>query len=100
MPGFGQNTGRSLAVTSRTGRSGAVGCASAIDVREPARVRRIAAVDGVEEHRLQTRRDRSARAVADRTMIELADRRDLGRRSGEERFVCDVDLVARDAPLE
>src|SRR3954469_15592868 len=95
--GFGQKTPpgpwRSWAVTST------VLCLSLIasNLRQPFGVFRIAAVHDVEERALDLLGDRPARARTELDAVELADRRDLGRRAGEERFVGDVDLVARDA---
>ena len=54
--------------------------------------------DHVEEELLDPGRDRSARALAYRAPVELADRSDLGRRAGEEGFVGDVDVVAGQTP--
>src|SRR5690606_15717443 len=69
------------------------------DRAQPLRVAVVAATDHVEEQRLQLLGDRSAAAFADRAVVELADRRDLGGGSGEEGFVGAVHLVARDALL-
>src|SRR5713226_4271680 len=66
--------------------------------REPVPVLGDLAGDHVEEQLLDLGRDRSARARADHAPVELADRRDLGRRAGEEGLVGDVDVVAGDAP--
>jgi len=51
----------------------------------------------VEKSLLQFRRDRPALPLADDAIVELANRRHLGRGAGEESLVRDVDLIARDA---
>src|SRR6185295_16090595 len=61
-------------------------------LREPGLLRRIAAVDGIEEQLLQLRGDRPARAFADRPIVVLANRRHLGSGAGEKRLVGDVEL--------
>src|SRR3989442_2810486 len=70
-----------------------------LEVREPGAVALLAPANHGEEEVLQAARDRSRRAVADAPVVELADRRHLGRRAGEERLVRQVDLVAREALL-
>ena len=69
-----------------------------MDRRKPVLVLGDLAGDHVEEQFLDLGRDRSARALAYRAPVELADGRDLGRGAGEEGFVGDVDVVAREAP--
>ena len=54
----------------------------------------------IEIQRLQFRRDRAAAAGADNAAIELANRQYFGGGTGEERFVGDIDLIARDALLD
>src|SRR5690606_12928509 len=72
---------------------------SGSEVRQPALVLRVLAGDEVEEGRLQRPGDRAAAAAADLAAVDLADRRHLGGRAGEEDLVGDVQLVARDAAL-
>ena len=55
--------------------------------------------DAFEERLLDACGDRPALAFADRAAVELADRRHFGGGAGEERFVGEVDVVARDALL-
>ena len=52
------------------------------------------------EDRLDLGRDRAARAVADRQVVDLADRRQLGRGAGHEDLVGAVELAARDVALD
>src|SRR2546426_6748722 len=73
--------------------------AKRLDVREPGAVALLAAAHDREEDILQAAGDRPRRAVADAPVVELADRRHLGRRAREERLVREVDLVAREALL-
>src|SRR5204863_7964661 len=54
--------------------------------------------DHVEEEFLDLGRDGCARALAYRAPVELAGGGDLGGRAGEEGFVGDVDVVAREPP--
>src|ERR1700682_3637582 len=68
--------------------------ALALDRRQPGFVFRIPAVDDVEEQRLQLLGARTALAVADRPVVELAYRRHLGRGAGEECLVGDVHVIA------
>ncbi len=60
---------------------------------------RIAAVHDVEERALDLLRHGATAARADGDAVEFADGRDLGGRTGEERLVGNVHLVARDALL-
>jgi hypothetical protein len=60
-------------------------------------VGRHAAIDHVEEQALELFGDRAAAAGADLAVVEFADRRHLGGGAGEEGFVGDVDVVARQA---
>src|SRR5690349_1528143 len=87
--GFGQNTTpwpcRSFAATSTV--AGASLIASDMgrsDLGEPFGVLGIAAVDDVEERALDLLGDRPARALAELDAVQLANRRHLGRRAGEE----------------
>ena len=48
-----------------------------------------------EETLLQRLGDRPARAVADRDLVDRADRRDLDRRAAEEHLVGQVEELAR-----
>src|SRR6266487_3921463 len=66
----------------------------ALDRREPGFVFRIPAVDDIEEQRLHLLGDRTAFAVADRPVVQLAYRRYLGRGAGKEGLVGDVDVIA------
>src|SRR2546427_10643292 len=106
IAGLGQCSGSSRAVTSTARGALVSGCDIVERVRvgcdrcEPRHVLRVAAVDHIEEHRLQFLGDRSAMARTDRTIVKLAYRCDLGCRAGEERLVGDVELVARDAALD
>src|SRR3954464_7972488 len=101
--GLGQNTPpfalRSLAVSSTTDSFLALASVMGSDLGEPVGVLGVAAVHDVEEGRLDFLGERPARADADRYPVELADRRHFRSRAGEEGFVADVDLVARDALL-
>src|ERR1700704_3042341 len=69
----------------------------ALDRREPGFVFRIPAVDDIEEQRLQLLGDRTALAVSDRPVVQLAYRRHLGRGAGKEGLVGDVHVIARHA---
>ena len=51
--------------------------------------------DDPEEALLQRRGDRPAPAVADRDLVDRSDRRDLDRRAAEERFVGQIEELAR-----
>src|SRR5512133_2185832 len=102
--GLGQNTPplafKSLASSSTTKSFLAVAAGISIsDLGEPVGVLGIAPVDDVEESGLDLLGDRAARAGADLQPVELADRRHFRGGAREERFVGDVDLVARDALL-
>src|SRR5579862_384597 len=98
--GSGQWSGRSAAVISTLLRSSSDGSdILRLHGREPMVVLAVAAVDDVEERRLDLLGDRPARSAADRAAVELADRRDFRRGAREERFVGDVDVVAREARL-
>src|SRR5438034_11507451 len=55
----------------------------------------VLAVHYVEECFLDCLGDRPGLACADRAAVELADRRHLGRSTGKEAFVGNVDVVAR-----
>src|SRR5204863_7238577 len=68
--------------------------------REPRLALFVLAADGVEEHLLETRRDGTAAAFADRSVVVFANRCHLGRGAGEERFIGDVDFVTGDTALE
>src|SRR5439155_24183610 len=93
--GSGQCSGRSAAVTSTHLRSSSEGSdIFCLDWREPMMVLAVAAVDDVEEGRLDALGDGPALALADDAPVELADRRHFRRRPGEERLVADVDVVA------
>src|SRR5438128_2313320 len=93
--GSGQCSGSAWAVTSTDLRSSSDGSdILRLDGREPMVVLAVAAVHDVEERRLDPLGDGPAGARADDAPVELADRRDLRRRSGEERLVADVDVVA------
>src|SRR5204862_3054783 len=58
------------------------------------------AADVGEELLLQSLRDRTATAVADRDLVDRADGSDFGRGSSEEDFVGDVQHLARDERLD
>src|SRR5207245_2168543 len=62
-------------------------------LRQPLGVFGVAPVHNVEERTLDLLGDWPARALAEFDSIELADRRHLGGRTGEEGLVADVDLV-------
>src|SRR6478672_6032959 len=66
--------------------------------REPAVVFLRFSRDRLEECFLDTGRDRAAFALADDSAIELTYRRYFGSGSSEERFVSDVQIIARNAP--
>src|SRR5690606_22066418 len=70
------------------------------DRHEPVAIALVASGDDVEEQRLELLGDGAAASVADPAVVELADRRDLGRRAREEGLVRDVHLVAGDALLD
>src|SRR4051794_11145279 len=99
--GLGQNTPplalRSFASNSTTASLRLM--SMRLDLREPVGVLGIAAVDDVEEARLDAFGDRAARAGADLHPVQFANGRHFRRRAGEESFIGDVDLVARDALL-
>src|SRR5256885_1115765 len=59
----------------------------------------VAAVDDVKEGLLDLFGEGAAAARADLDAVYLADGRDFGGRAGEEDFIGDVQLVARDALL-
>ena len=59
-----------------------------------------AAIDHVEEARLDLGGDRAAAAFADLAAVEFADRRDFGGGAGEEGFVGGVDVVAGQAAAD
>src|SRR3954471_20272699 len=63
----------------------------------PLGVLRHATVDDVEVARLELGRDRADLAVADRTAVDLQQRRHVGRRAGHEHLIGDVELAAVDA---
>src|SRR5215210_2116868 len=67
------------------------------DGGEPAAVFLAFSRDGFEERFLNARGDRAALALADRAPVELTNRSHFGRGPGEECFVGDVEIVARDA---
>ena len=69
------------------------------DGRQPVGVARVPSVDDREEQLLEPRRDRTRPAGPDAPAVQLADRRDLDRRSGEERLVREVHLVPRETLL-
>src|SRR6266576_7249272 len=92
----------SAGVTSTT--EGAVPAVSAITCpvlalhwRKPGFIFRIPAVDHIEKKRLQLLGDRTGFTVADRPVVELSNRRHLGRGAGKERLVGDVHVVTRHA---
>src|SRR5262245_41510414 len=98
--GSGQCSGRSAAVTSTNFWLSSDGSdIFSLDRRKPVVVFLVAAVDDVEERRLDPLGDGAARADADHALVELADGRDFGRGSGEEGLVADVDVVAGEARL-
>ena len=70
------------------------------DEREPAELVGDPALDHVEERPLQGLGDGTARPAADHDLVDGADRRDLGRRAGEEDLVGDVQHLARHALLD
>src|SRR5262249_37850723 len=88
---------RAVALIARSPGPPAVGRAATSNRSQPFLVPIDAPAHDVEEQGLHLRGDRPRRLAPHRPVIELADRRDLDRRAGEERLVRDVDLVARDA---
>src|SRR5439155_1394198 len=89
-----------------SGRRPAIGSAGAVtfvtkcsDVRQPGAAAIVATTDDREEQLLEAARRRTGLAVADAAIVELADRRHLRGRAGEERLVGEIYLVAGEALL-
>ena len=61
---------------------------------------RVLAGDTIEESLLQLGGNRAARTDTDGAVVQFADRGDLGRGTGKERFVRSVDFIAGDAFLD
>src|SRR3546814_9962371 len=70
------------------------------NMREPFGISVALALHQREVRCLQLFGDRTATAFADRTIVDLANRRDFSGGAGEERLVGDIDLVARDASFD
>ena len=70
------------------------------DERPPALVTRVRPRHSLEERLLQLLGDRSALAIANLAVVDLADRRQLGGRAGQEDFVGDVEVVAGERGLD
>src|SRR3954466_7313400 len=79
--GLGQNTGKSAGVTVTGAVISLMSRGSY--ARQPVLLLGGTAIDGLEEQGLQLLRHRAAAAAADRTVVQLANRRDLGRGAGE-----------------
>src|SRR4051812_3654987 len=73
---------------------------SARDHVEPLRVALRAAVQRVLELPLDGARDLAGLAGADRAVVDLSHRRQLGRRAGHEHLVGEVELAAGDLALD
>src|SRR5262245_885542 len=64
------------------------------EIGQPLRIFFVFAFDDVKESRLNIGRDWTATAVPDLAMIHFANRCHLGSRSGKERLICGIKLVA------
>src|SRR5262249_25835456 len=72
----------------------------ALQIGEPVLVPRVFSSQDREEPVLYELGDLARLAGADRTAVELTDRRDLRRGAGEKRLFGDVDLVARESVFD
>src|SRR4051812_15643438 len=94
----GYRSAKYLLLSRHPSRPPGAGVASGGDGGKPAAVLLGLAGHRLEESFLDARRDRPARPFADRAPVDFADRGYFRRGAGEKGFVCDVQIVASDAP--
>src|SRR5947207_7601146 len=70
-----------------------------VDWRQPLPIARLEPPDGAEEGGLDLPRDGAHLSLADASVVDFADRSDLGRRAAHERLVGAVQVVAAEAAV-